>query len=335
MDFIDLDLDLTVLKHQTFPDSHTGRPRRQPVRVDRREKVRLSALHDPTLAARVADYNNQMHPIYHADGVFYACTENRWNASPQALLVALFEFRSGVLGESDIAKLGQRFAVHGETGALLERIHEPVWIVETKDTGGRMNVRENAKQGVSFFLSYVPRRPVQAFDGAPVPRHGSPRVMFALTREKVAEQLLPRVAADTGWGQVERYHRIDQIEMLRPDLFMIDDRAGSLRMIGPMMIALGHAVCPALSRAGIERWVDLRRRVGAAVSERDYAEIQGVVAGLFRELSGLRSENKELDVMIKRARNCAAMFVHRLDVDNSYTRESDIEFDLDGHGVAP
>lgn len=341
MDFIDLDLDISVLRHKTLPNAHTGRPQRQAVRVERNEKVRLPVIRQSTLAARISDYNRDGHPVYHADGVFYGhAAATRLNGDPKTVLTELFKpsysssSEAGPLGESDIASLGQRYAVHGETGALLERIHEPVWIVETRDTGGRMNVRENAKQAVMSRLSYEPRRPVQVFDGGPVSPSGPPRVMFALMRAHAAEGLLPGVAADTGWGQVENW-RADRVEMLRPDLFKIDDRAGSLRMIGPMMVNLGHAVCPALSRAGIERWIDLRRRVGAAASEQDYAEIQDLVAGLLRELRDLRSENKDLNVMLKRARNCAAMFVHRLDVDNSYAREADAEIDLDVTGIAP
>lgn len=343
MDFIDLELDISVLRHQTLPTPHTGKPQRQRVRVEQREKVSLPVLRQPAIAAHVIDrYYGGIHPIYHADDAFFAGVAVRTGISdPKAVLTMLFRPHhssssdAGVLGEGDIATLGRRFAVHAAEGALLERIHEPVWLVETRDTGGRMNVRENAKQGVSAHLSYEPNRSVQNFDGGPVPPSGAPCVMFAATREAAAQRLRPGVASDTGWGQVEHY-RSDRIEVLRPDLFTIDDRAGSLRMIGPMMVALGHAVCQALSRAGIERWIDLRRRVGIDhASARDYAEIQDFAAGLLRELRGLRSENRELDVMLKRARNCAAMLVHRLDADNTYERAAEADFDGDLPGLAP
>lgn len=334
MDYIDFDIPVPRLQTVTGPTGDATQ-----VLVDERVAMRIPILASPALAATVFDINREEHAIYHADGAFYAVTATRFERDPEAVLTGLFHSarnsQQGVLRDDDVKTMGQRFAVHDEEDLLLERIHEPVWIVETRDAGGRMNTRENAKQAVSTYFSYRPGQLLQDFDARAVSPFGSPCVMFNAMRFVDAERLLPGVAADTGWGQVANYRNVC-IDVLRPDLFVIDDRAGSIRMIGSMMISLGHTVCPALSRGGVERWVELRRRLAADPSgEQDYAGIQDVVAGLLRELRGLRSENKELDVMLKRARNCAALFVHRLDMDNTYEYASAAVFDADLSGLSP
>jgi hypothetical protein len=338
LEFIDFTLDFKVPQHLPLPDSQGEKPQRKRVLVARSEKVRIPRFKRPAVVANVIDVDRREYPVYHANGGFYVRAASRLDPVIEKALSSFFnagESRYDVplLRESDLQTVGQRFAVHAGDGVLIERIHEPVWLVETRDTGGRMNTRENAKQGISIRLSYTPHRPIQDFDGGPVPLSGSPFVMFAAARGEDADALLPEVVAEIEWGQIERY-RTARLEVLRPELFTIDDRAATLRMIGPMMLALGHAVCRALSRAGIEHWLDLRRHLATHPSdEREYAETQDAVAGLLRELRGLRSEDKEVDVMLKRARNCAAMLVLRLDVDNTY--EHTHELDGDRHGWAP
>lgn len=288
-----------------------------------RERLRqpLPRLVAPTTAGLMHGFDRSarpcIRPVLHHDGGFYAAVNPELDAGT-ALSNLLMPSQWAELTAADMPSLPDRFAVLD--GQLMERIHEPVWLVETRDSAGRINTRENARMGVSIVPSFLPHGGLQRFRCTAIPPSGSPRSMFAITRLEEAERLLPSVASDTPWGQTESHrHRFD---VLRPDLFTVDDRAGSLAMLGPMLVDLGHASCGALSRRSIGSWLELRRLVGAgAVTEAGYAAIQDAAADLLRELRNARSADKELTVTLKRARNCAVMLVHRLDVDNRYVPE--------------
>ncbi|MGY3582427.1 hypothetical protein ACVIGB_000649 [Bradyrhizobium sp. USDA 4341] len=269
-------------------------------------------------------------PIIHADNRFYRVARRYSDDGERPALALQHLSERAELSEVDIDLARDRLALH--KGRLMAAIAKPVWLLRVEDTGNRMHIRENARQGITVrFSADFGSDFWRSID--PLTTSQAPTVAFSLRRRAEAEVLVQPLAGEIPYGDIQS--STDRVEVLRPDLFEVDDVAVSTRLMGQMIIALGHAAAPALSRAAIDEWLALRILFGAQTAA-DTAELAAIWRHTTAFLDHLRiteTSAPELNTVLKRARNACTLLVHRAAADLSPKLRASSGADLDVNAI--
>jgi hypothetical protein len=276
-------------------------------------------------AARWTSWQTEL-PILHAQGRFYRIARRPTGDHDSLALTMQHLSERGELSEVDIDLASDRLAVH--EGRLMAAIAKPVWLVRIEDNGNRMHVRQNARQAIVVRFS-------ADFGGnfsrsiEPVTTSQPPTVAFSLSRRAEADALVQSLLPEIPYGDVQPGH--DRVEMLRPDLFQVDDVALSTRLVGQMIVALGHTAAPVLGRGAIDEWLALRATLfgNVAADSAELAAIHRHASAFLGHLRRTDAGTSELSTVLKRARNACALLVGRASADLSQELRANPEFDAE------